>query len=138
MSPKKIEAILQAGAEKARAKATPLMRELRHAVGLRKLAQPAQTPSAKKQKLDKTGLPTFKQYREADGKFYFKLLGADGKLLLQSREFVTPKDAALAIASLQQHGYAAMDALHDKLQPIDNVSVAELTLALGYFIEAGT
>ena len=137
--PAKIELVLRAGADKARALATPFMRELREAVGLRKLAPQAGTASNQKSvKTEKVSRPGFKQYREADGKFYFKLLGADGKLLLQSREFVTPKDAALAIASLQQHGYAAMDALHAKLQPIDGVSVAELTLALGYFIEAST
>ena len=29
----------------------------------------------------KVALPTFKQYREADGRFYFKLAAADGRVL---------------------------------------------------------
>ena len=128
--PEKIEAILQAGAEKARAKATPLMRELRHAVGLRKLAQPAQAPSAKKQKLDKTGLPTFKQYREVDGLFYFKLLGSAGKLLLQSHGFAPPKDAAQAIAALQQRGPQALKEMSGKLLTMEHAHSAAVAAAL--------
>ena len=132
--PTKIEAILQAGADKARAFATPLMRELRVAVGLRKLAAPASAPT--KQKAAKAVLPSFKQYRETDGQFYFKLLASDGKLLLQSLGFVAPKEAALAIASLQQRGDEALTALAGQLQAVDGVSSEEVAAALQQWAEA--
>ena len=44
---------------------------------------------------------SFKQYRESDGKFYFKQLDASGQLLFQSEGFDNPKDAAQAIAKLR-------------------------------------
>lgn len=133
--PAKIEALLQAGADKARALATPLIRELRVAVGLRKLAAPAAAPS--KQKAQKAVLSSFKQYREADGQFYFKLLASDGRLLLQSLGFAAPKEAALAIASLQQRGTQALTALAGQLQAVDGVSPEDIADALQQWAEAG-
>ena len=131
--PETIEAILQAGAEKARAVATPLMRELRHAVGLRRLVSTVTTVN--KSKLVKASLATFKQYREADGQFYFKLLGHDGKLLLQSLGFELPKDAALAIASLKQQGVSALKTMQTTLQPIDNDCFEQIAEALQQFTD---
>jgi tryptophanyl-tRNA synthetase len=52
---------------------TPFMGELRHAVGLRNLGAAAAAATAK---VAKAALPAFKQYRESDGKFYFKLVTA--------------------------------------------------------------
>ena len=132
--PAKIEALLQAGADKARAVATPLMRELRVAVGLRKLATPAAVPS--KQKTQKAVLSSFKQYREADDQFYFKLLASDGRLLLQSLGFAAPKEAALAIASLQQRGAQALTALAGQLQAVNGVSPEDIAAALQQWAEA--
>ncbi|MBI2727061.1 MAG: tryptophan--tRNA ligase [Polaromonas sp.] len=126
-NPAKIEAILQAGGEKARALSAPFMRELRHAVGLRKLAAPA---APVKQKSAKAATAGFKQYRESDGQFYFKLVGSDGKLLLQSLGFAAPRDAAQAIASLQQQGEAALAALADRLAPQEGVGPDEISAAL--------
>ncbi len=123
--PAQVEAILQAGAQRARASATPFMQQLRSAVGLRHLAQGQ--PAAKTSKTAKTQLPSFKQYREADGKFYFKLLAADGTLLLQSLAFAQPKEAGQAIARLQQEGLAAISALHE---PLDAAGIDALTQAL--------
>ena len=128
-NPEKIEDILQAGAAKATALSQPLMQELRHAVGLRKLQ--ASAPLAGKVKAVKTAGPSFKQYREADGFFYFKFLGADGKLLMQSRGFVSPKEAAQAIASLQQQGADALPALQSQLDVVPGVEMPELAAALG-------
>lgn len=96
--PAELEQILQAGAARARQRATPYMAELRQAVGLRNLAFQAGT--AKKEK--KAALPSFKQYREADGKFYFKFVDAQGKLLLQSAAFASPKEAGQFIAALKE------------------------------------
>ncbi|MES2189135.1 MAG: tryptophan--tRNA ligase [Pseudomonadota bacterium] len=126
--PAKLEAILQAGGEKARALSAPFMRELRHAVGLRKLAAPA-APVAK-QKAAKAAVAGFKQYRESDGQFYFKLVGSDGKLLLQSLGFAAPKEAAQAIASLQQQGAQALAALKDKLAIVEGVGNDDVAAAL--------
>ncbi len=136
--PAKIELILQVGADKARALATPLMRELREAVGLRRLvARASGTSGQQGNKPEKAARPIFKQYREADGKFYFKLIGADGKLLLQSSDFATPKEAALAIASLQQQGASALDALHNNLQAVEGVDPDVVAAALQYFVQPG-
>ena len=103
-NPAKIEDILQAGAAKARAIATPFMRRLRYAVGLRDLRDQA----ANTVKAAKVALPVFKQYRESDGLFYFKLNSAEGKLLLQSTGFTAPKLAGQTIAALQTGGALAM------------------------------
>ncbi len=124
-NPARIETTLLAGAERARALATPFIRELRSAVGLRSLAQASTT--AKPAKAAKAALPTFKQYREADGKFYFKLVDADGRLLLQSTGFDAPKDAGQAIARLQREG---LGALVGQRAPVDGVADADVAAAL--------
>lgn len=127
-NPAKIETTLLAGADKARRLATPFMRELREAVGLRRLAASA-APSVKP-KTARTGLPVFKQYRETDGKFHFKLMDAQGTLLLQSHGFDSPRDAAGAIARLQTEGVAALRELGPKLQLVPGVSDETITAAL--------
>ena len=53
-------------------------------------------------KKEKKALPAFKQYRESDGKFYFKLLAADGSLLAQSGGFDSPKAAGEAVRQLKE------------------------------------
>lgn len=106
-NPAKVEAILLAGAAKARATSQPFMTRLRHAVGLRKLSEQA---GAKAGKTAKVALPAFKQYRESDGQFYFKLVDATGRLLLQSPGFASPKDAAASMAQLRAQGVAAWSA----------------------------
>ena len=63
-------------------------------------------------------MPSFKQYREADGQFRFKLVDAQGHLLLQSLGFESPKLAAQTIALLQRDGVAALAGLTDQLQPL--------------------
>ena len=133
-NPARIEEILQAGAAKARSMATPLMRELREAVGLRRLV--AAPVSTGKTKLAKSSLPSFKQYREADGQFYFKLVSTEGKLLLQSTGFAAPKDAALAIANLQRNGLQALTDLQPFLQAVDATSADEVAHALGLLTSA--
>ncbi|PTT34218.1 tryptophan--tRNA ligase [Acidovorax sp. HMWF018] len=132
-NPARIEQTLLAGAERARALATPFIRELRSAVGLRSLVQAS--TAAKPAKAAKAALPAFKQYREADGKFYFKLVAADGRLLLQSTGFDAPKEAGQAIAQLQKDS-AAMQTLAPRLAPVDGVEAAEVTAALQALAEA--
>ena len=121
--PGEVETLLRRGADKARALATPLMRELRQAVGLRALD--AQVVAVRGGDQAKAGLPSFKQYREPDGRFYFKLTGVGGQVLLQSRGFESPRDAGQAVKRLQTEGGAALAALADRLEPVaDTVSPA--------------
>jgi tryptophanyl-tRNA synthetase len=125
--PEKLEALLLAGAAKARAMATPFMTQLRSAVGLRRLSVMAQTGTAK---ADKVALATFKQYREKDGQFYFKLASADGAVLLQSKAFASGKDAGQTIAQLQREGSAGLPGLQSSLEPVDAAGVAAASAAL--------
>ncbi|HLU12851.1 MAG TPA: tryptophan--tRNA ligase [Arenimonas sp.] len=100
--PGDIEDILRAGAAKARALATPFMAELRAAVGLRDLrSTPASGGKAAKAK---AALPQFKQYREKDGRFHFKLVDADGRELLVSTGHESPREAGSLVARLKQEG----------------------------------
>jgi tryptophanyl-tRNA synthetase len=123
-NPSQLEQILRAGAEKARAIATPFMAQLRHAVGLRNLA--AQPGADKKEKAAKAALPSFKQYREADGRHYFKLVDAGGRLLAQSTGFATPQEAGRVVAQLKQGGVDAASSLRLG----DGVTPAQLADAL--------
>jgi len=132
-NPARIERTLLAGAERARALATPFLRDLRAAVGLRSLVQTS--APAKAAKAAKAALPAFKQYREADGKFYFKLVAADGRLLLQSMGFDAPKDAGLAIGQLQKQA-DALQTLAPQLAPIEGVDTAEVRAALQALADA--
>lgn len=126
--PARVEAILQAGAAKARAVATPLAQRLRRAVGLRSLADlaPAPTPATDV----KAARPMFKQYREADGRFYFKLTDAKGHLLLQSTGFESPRQAGQAVARLKAEGWAACADLHEQVAAHTDAEQVEAALAL--------
>ena len=125
--PARIERTLKAGAERARAIATPFMAELRHAVGLRNLAASAAAPKAK---AAKAALPAFKQYREADGKHYFKLVDATGRLLAQSAGYDSPQDAGRAVARLKREGLAPDE---PQLQLAAGVAPDEVAAALRQF-----
>ena len=125
--PAKIEHTLLAGAAKARALATPFMGTLRQAVGLRDLRATDQAVSTKAAKVER---PLFKQYRESDGQFYFKLLDAQGQVLLQSLGFATPREAGQAIAQLKAEGAAALATLGAQLQPVGTEAQAPLEAAL--------
>ncbi len=101
--PEKIEAILRRRGQQLREQfAIPLLKELRHAVGLRDLSSAGDAPKAVAVAAAKAALPLFKQYREKDGRFYFKLLDVEGQLLVQSEGFDSPRDAGQLIAVLKQ------------------------------------
>lgn len=106
--PEKIEEILQEGARKAREIAVPFMNRMRRAVGLRNFAQFGQTQTKTAEK-KKVALPIFKQYRE-DGKFFFKLVAADGSTLLQSAAFDSGKDAGMTVVALKRNGFSGQEA----------------------------
>jgi tryptophanyl-tRNA synthetase len=120
--PERLEDLLLAGAAKARRIATPFTAKLRHAVGLRDLRAQG---GPKSTKAAKAALPAFKQYREADGQFYFKLVDAQGHLLLQSPGYASPKDAGQAIRALQQD-----DAALAQFAPAADVTRQQLAGAL--------
>ena len=129
--PGEVEDILQAGAAKARSRATPFIRELRDAVGLRNLG--ASTAAGKKDKA-RAALPSFKQYREADGRFYFKFVDAQGRLLVQSAAFASPKEAGQCIAAMKQS-----QALPPSAQavPAEGVEMSAVTAALKTLADSG-
>jgi tryptophanyl-tRNA synthetase len=127
-NPVQIEKTLKAGAEKARAIASPFTARLRHAVGLRSLADLSTGTTTK---ASKAAAPAFKQYREKDGQFYFKLVDAQGKLLIQSSGFPAPRDAADTIRQLQAQGETALVALQDRLSVTGSPS--EISSALQHF-----
>ena len=99
--PGEIEAVLRDGARRLRARyATPFLAELRHAVGLRDLSsQDAQARAGAK---ERAALPSFKQYRDTDNRFYFKFLDGEGGVLVQSNGFDSPKQAGQLIAVLNR------------------------------------
>jgi tryptophanyl-tRNA synthetase len=101
--PERIEDVLLEGARKAHAVAGPFLRELRDAVGLRRMVA-VSAPVAAEVKT-KSALPVFKQYRERDGKFYFKLAAADGRLLLQSSAFDSGREAGQWVARMKAEGW---------------------------------
>ena len=124
-NPQEVEALLLQGAVKARAVATPFMARLRQAVGLRGLAQSVKTTA----KAVKTDTASLKQYRETDGRFYFKLVDAKGAVLLQSRGLDSPQVAGQSIALLKARGIDALADLQERLEPFD-ADHAPLRLAL--------
>ncbi|CAI8765526.1 Tryptophan--tRNA ligase [Pseudomonas sp. IT-196MI5] len=97
--PADLEDILQHGAKKARAVATPFLNELREAVGLRSFVAQAQVAATTRKKAAKTA--RFVSFREDDGSFRFRLLAADGEQLLLSRNFADGKTAGQVTKQLQ-------------------------------------
>ena len=108
-NPAEIERQLVAGAVKARARARAFVEKLRWAVGVRRLTDLSGVNASNDagegaDRANTVALPQWKNYREADGKFYFKLDDADGNTLLQSRGFDSPKDAGQLVAALVDRG----------------------------------
>ena len=132
-NPAHIEDILQAGAAKARTIATPFVKELRHAVGLRSL-----TTKIDSGKLadEKPTLPVFKQYREKDGKFYFKLSHANGDTLLQSKGFDNPRDAGAFLSKIKSSGKAAWQELREVAELAELAEESHVLEALQAIAEA--
>ncbi len=109
--PQRIEAMLREGARVARERhGLPLMRRLREAVGLRDLSKLADAVADDKPVKEKAALPVFKQYRERDGRFHFKLADAGGHPLVWSDTgFDAPKLAGAWIAAAKIHGGRVLD-----------------------------
>ena len=115
--PQAIEEQLREGARTARERlATPFMARLRDAVGLRDLSNTGAATKTVKEK--SAALPQLKQYREKDGRFYFKLTDGD-TVLLQSAGFDNPKDAGAWVARLKREGAAALADALAHAEPLD-------------------
>ena len=132
--PGEIEAILRMGAARLRsAYATPAITRLREAVGLRDLSQVvAGSDAGKPKRSSDAGVPSFKQYRDADGKFYFKLVQGE-RVLLQSAGFDSPRDAGQRIASIKS---GTLDADVADFMLGEGVRSDEVNAALEAFVAA--
>ena len=125
--PARIETVLRDGAARLRARhATAFLGRLRHAVGLRDLGEHAAS-RARTAKVE--ALPAFKQYREADGRFHFKLVAGE-RTLLQSAGFDSPRDAGQRIAALRSTGLVAADPQVALGQDVSEADVREALAAL--------
>jgi tryptophanyl-tRNA synthetase len=129
--PELIEEQLLIGARKARAIAAPFLQALREAVGLRRFRPLAAAPAAAP-RAAAPPLATFKQYREADGQFYFKLVGAGDTLLLQSAAFAQGRDAGAWVARFKKEGAAALEGAPVTLA----ADAATVRAALDRFLDA--
>lgn len=81
-------------------------------------------------KAEKAAQPVFKQYREGDGRFYFKLLSASGALLLQSQGFEQGREAGQWVARLKREGLAALTADAPVLREAADADIAAALAAL--------
>lgn len=110
--PGDLEDILQAGATKARAVATPFLGELREAVGLRNFRVQAASAAPAKKKGGKAA--RFASFRESDGSFRFRFFAADGEELLLSRPFSDPKAIGVISQRLIAQGVDALELRADE------------------------
>jgi tryptophanyl-tRNA synthetase len=113
-NPHRIEEVLQEGARKARAIATPFIQELRQAVGLRTLATQAGPRSTKESKAGGKGA-RFVSFRDEAGQFRFRFLGLEGAELFSSVAFADPKIAGAAMRALQNGALDTMLTLQGEL-----------------------
>ena len=90
--------------------------------------------AAKEDVSERAAPPVFKQYREKDGLFYFRLATAQGQTLLQSKAFAQPREAGQAIARLKKEGAAALAPLAAQLEPAPDE--AALLAALQVLLDA--
>jgi tryptophanyl-tRNA synthetase len=105
--PAAIETILQQGAQKARAIATPKLAALREVLGLRAMTT-APAPAIGSKATPKQGkMPRFASFRDADGGFRFRLFSAEGEELLLSKSFADPKAAGALQKQLRSLGAGA-------------------------------
>ncbi len=127
--PEELEAILQAGAAKARKHTSAFLARLQHAVGLRSFAPLVQPKKAEK-KAQKV-VAVFKQYREKDNRFYFKL-AFEGRELFVSQGFDSGRDAGQWVGRLKKDSSTLTDA---PITFADGVTKEDVIAALNTFKE---
>ncbi|UZW61562.1 tryptophan--tRNA ligase [Lysobacter enzymogenes] len=133
--PQDIEALLIDGARRVRERyGKANMQRLREAVGLRDLSNAGGLSLAEETRA--AAVAAFKQYREADGRFYFKLAVGD-EVLLQSRGFAAPKDIGQLIGRAKsEDSDALLDALLAASEPVAADARARVAQALQAIREA--
>jgi len=141
--PDQIEDILQAGAEKARRLSGPFMRQLREAVGLGvdRGARAAASASAGKPGGRRA---RFVSFRDDDGAFRFRLIGADGQDVLLSLPFENPKLAGAAMRRLQAEPLDSLVTEHDAVaiiaidgKPVSRFDAADRARVLAALADLG-
>jgi tryptophanyl-tRNA synthetase len=143
--PQRIEAMLREGAGLLRERhALPLMRRLREAVGFRDLSKLQIIEVASIETGGGMGVPAvqrvpmLKQYREQDGKFYFKLTDDSGAVLIQSRGFDNPKDAGAWVVRFKREGGKALESALDAIVALDADARAGAASALDALMQSET
>lgn len=132
-NPQQIEDILIAGSIRARQIAIFFLQELRTAVGLRSLtANVAPVDEESTSASNQPPVALFKQYREKDGQFYFKLVsdGGKGETLLQSKAFASGKDAGQCIALFKKDSQEAITKYAAEVELAQDVTWQEVIDAL--------
>ncbi|HEV7123784.1 MAG TPA: tryptophan--tRNA ligase [Rhodanobacter sp.] len=104
--PAAIEAVLQEGARKAREIATPKIAALRDELGLRQMRTAPAAASRSDAAPKQARTARLASFRDADGRFRFRLFSADGEELLLSMPFADPKTAGTIQKRLKSHGAA--------------------------------
>ena len=79
----------------------------------------------------KVSLPIFKQYREKDGKFYFKLTSGSGKELLQSVAFDSGRDCGQVVSKLKCNGLCSDSSVMALIKDGETLSVQCVQLCPG-------
>jgi tryptophanyl-tRNA synthetase len=105
--PIEIEAVLREGAIKARKLARPFIAELRDAVGLRDLRDGGRPVVVARPPASPGGAPAFKQYREG-AQFLFRLVGGDGRTLLNGAGHEVARETGQRIARLRASAGAGL------------------------------
>ncbi len=111
--PQKVEDILREGAAKLRPMARALVDECREAAGIRIYGTGTQSTEEKAKKKAK---PSFKQYREADGKFYFKLNDEKGNLVLSGGGLNSGQELGKLIGQFKTGGLKAFAGITTKIE----------------------
>ena len=107
-NPPAIEAVLQQGARKARAIATPKIAALRAVLGLTAFHAATVPGGRRRPQAARPGkLPRFASFRDTEGSFRFRLLSAQGEELLLSMAFAEPKAAGALQQRLKTQGATA-------------------------------
>jgi tryptophanyl-tRNA synthetase len=137
-NPAAVEQTLLRGAERARERTQAVIKKLRYAVGLRALTSGA-APS-----IDASGSEVvdakpivIKNYREKDGRFYFKIHSADGDLLVQSAGFESPKASGLLIAAFKSADAESLRVVDGVTRFADGEALGAMTAELLEQLRAG-
>ena len=100
-------------------------------MGLRSLVQTSSAKAAK----PKGRLPSFKQYREKDGKFYFKFVALTAACCCKARASMPPRKPGRPLQKLQQNA-DALQTLAPWLTPVDGVTPADVSATLQALADA--